>query len=99
MRFVVALLFVGLIGMSCARNTPLLGNRPALSADEAIVASLTSRMASDPETARLSLGIEADNGVVTLSGRIDNPAVRMRALSIARNTDGVRSVVDKTIRF
>jgi hyperosmotically inducible protein len=50
-----------------------------------------------PEDALEGSNIDVDtvNGVVTLSGTVATEAGRARALSIARSTDGAKSVVDK----
>ena|SRR2546427_2898241 len=40
------------------------------------------------------IDVEVANGVVRLTGRVDRPGDRMTALSLARNTQGVRSVFD-----
>ena len=57
------------------------------------------RLSEDPTTSRLGLGIESSDGIVTISGRIDNAARRMRAIGIARSVPGVRGVIDKTVQF
>ncbi|MBK7951813.1 MAG: BON domain-containing protein [Deltaproteobacteria bacterium] len=41
-----------------------------------------------------ALEIEAANGVVRLTGRVDEAGDRLTALTVARNTPGVKSVVD-----
>jgi len=40
------------------------------------------------------IDVEVANGVVRLSGSVEQSGDRMIALSLARSTDGVRSVVD-----
>jgi len=40
------------------------------------------------------LDVDTSNGVVSLSGDVDSPLAKERAIQIARNTDGVRDVVD-----
>ena len=51
-----------------------------------------------PEDALEGSNIDVDTtkGVVTLTGTVPNAAARTRALAIAKATDGVKSVVDKT---
>jgi len=67
--------------------------------DSNLAAQVSQRLSTDPVTAALRLGIAADDGVIILSGRIDNPSVRLRALSIARSTPGVTDVEDQTVRY
>ena len=40
------------------------------------------------------MNVDTRNGVVTLTGDVDSPLAKERAVQIARNTDGVREVVD-----
>jgi hyperosmotically inducible protein len=40
------------------------------------------------------IGVEVKNGVVRLTGTVDGFAERMTALTVARSTDGVKSVID-----
>jgi len=67
--------------------------------DQDVVAEVTQRLAADPATAQLRLGVTVEDDVVTLSGRIDNPSVRLRAVSIARSVPGVMEVNDQTVRY
>jgi osmotically-inducible protein OsmY len=39
--------------------------------------------------------VDTTDGVVTLSGRVDSAAARERAVQLARETAGVRSVTDQ----
>lgn len=43
-----------------------------------------------------NIDVDTEKGVVTLTGSVPNAAARTRALAIAKATDGVKSVVDKT---
>jgi osmotically-inducible protein OsmY len=83
----------------CATGERLGSNLPQITEEQALVNRVSQRLSSDPVTARLSLGIASDDGVVTLTGRIDQSAVRMRAVSVVRGTPGVRGVIDKTLQF
>lgn len=83
----------------CATKERIASNLPEMTEEQAIVNHIQQRLANDPVTARLRLGVQSEDGVVTLSGRIDQSAVRMRAVSIVRGTPGVRGVIDKTLQF
>lgn len=49
------------------------------------------------KAAQINVGVQKK--VVTLSGTVDTPAVKERAIAVARGTDGVTEVVDQmTIR-
>jgi len=85
--------------MGCATTEKLQSAMPEITADNEVVRLIERRLSADPVTSRLRLGIESDDGIVTLSGRIDNSAVRMRAVSLVRGTPGVRGVIDKTLQF
>ena len=45
------------------------------------------------KTAQIDVGVQKK--VVTLSGTVDSPAVKERAVALARQTDGVADVVDQ----
>lgn len=52
-------------------------------------------LARDPETAPYGgIRVRAEEGIVTLEGRVDRPAARDRAVRVARAVAGVRGVVD-----
>ena len=67
--------------------------------NEALVNNIQIRLFNDPVTSRMKLGLAADDGIVTVTGRIDNPSARLRAISVVRSTPGVRGVIDKTYQF
>lgn len=63
--------------------------------DTAITAAIKSKFAADNELNALDIKVETTNGKVTLSGKVNNSEAAERAISIARNTDGVSKVVYK----
>ena len=73
--------------------------REPLTGDAALAHAVQTRLRDDPMTARANLGVEADDGVVTLIGRLDSKAMRLRAVSVVQGTPGVRGVIDKTFSF
>jgi len=97
LAFVALGMFLSVSG--CATDKRLGSNLPEMTEEHALINHIEQRLANDPVTARLRLGVESEDGVVTLSGRIDQPAVRMRAVSVVRGTPGVRGVIDKTLQF
>lgn len=49
----------------------------------------------DREVKAMDIDVTTHGGVVTLTGTVDNEAVRKKAVADARSTDGVKEVVDK----
>jgi hypothetical protein len=63
------------------------------------VASLTSKikakMALDDRVSAANIDVDTSGSIVTLSGRVASDDERTRALQLAKDTDGVTSVVDR----
>ena len=66
-----------------------------VASDAALTAKIKSKMALDDSVDALDIDVDTTNGVVTLSGSADSEISRNRAVQLARETDGVRSVVDQ----
>ncbi len=62
--------------------------------DAGITTNVKSKMAADDNVKAYQIDVDTSNGVVTLSGDVDSSLAKERAEQIARNTDGVRDVVD-----
>src|SRR3954463_9914028 len=62
--------------------------------DGALTAKIKSKMALDDSVKALDIHVDTNAGVVTLSGTVHSAAERTRALQLARETDGVKSVHD-----
>jgi hyperosmotically inducible protein len=68
-------------------------------ANGALTAKIKSKMALDDTVTAANIDVDTDGSVVTLSGRVASEAERQRAVTLARETDGVTSVNDRlTIR-
>lgn len=68
-------------------------------ANGAITAKIKSKMALDDTVKAARIDVDTRDGVVTLSGTVGSEAQRQRAVQLARETEGVRSVTDTlTIR-
>jgi hyperosmotically inducible protein len=68
-------------------------------ADAALTAKIKSKMALDDTIEARNIDVDTMNGAVTLTGYVRDAQGRDRALQLARETDGVVSVVDRlTIR-
>ena len=62
--------------------------------DAGITTNVKSKMAADDAVKAYEINVDTNNGVVTLTGDVDSPIAKERAVQIARTTDGVREVVD-----
>ena len=63
--------------------------------DAALTTKIKSKMALDDTVEARNINVTTDNAVVTLSGTVRTPSERQRAVALARETDGVKSVVDR----
>jgi osmotically-inducible protein OsmY len=66
--------------------------------DEDIVMDVQDRLRNDSMTAKYTYGVQSDQGLVTVTGFVQNEAVRARVLDIARGAEGVKGVVDNLTR-
>jgi hyperosmotically inducible protein len=62
--------------------------------DGSLTAKIKAKMALDDTVKALDLNIDTVDGVVTVRGSVRTSAERDRALALARETKGVRRVVD-----
>lgn len=60
--------------------------------DKAITAKVKAALLKDPEVKALQVKVETYNGVVQLSGFVDNPEQISRAGEVAKGVEGVKSV-------
>jgi hyperosmotically inducible periplasmic protein len=63
--------------------------------DGAVTAKIKSKMALDDLVRARDIDVDTTDGNVTLSGRVHSEEERQRALALARETAGVRTVVDR----
>lgn len=63
-------------------------------ANGALTAKIKSKMALDDTIKGSRIDVDTADGVVTLSGTVGSERERQRALQLARETEGVRSVTD-----
>jgi hyperosmotically inducible protein len=62
--------------------------------DSWITTKVNSKLAASPEVSMMNVAVQTDEGIVTLTGRVDDDASRRRAVQLARETEGVKSVRD-----
>ena len=60
--------------------------------DGTITAKVKTALLADPDVKGLAIDVDTKNGVVTLKGTADKAANRDRAVAIAKDTSGVKSV-------
>jgi osmotically-inducible protein OsmY len=65
--------------------------------DTAITTKVKGAVMAEPGLKTLQIDVDTKNGVVTLTGTVDNPTLKERATQVAQNVDGVRSVVDNLV--
>jgi osmotically-inducible protein OsmY len=63
--------------------------------DTTLTTTIQAKYFVDPIVKESAVEVSAANGVVTLAGAVPSEAVRSQAVTIARNTPGVRQVVDR----
>ena len=63
--------------------------------DASLTTKIKAKMALDDRIDAVAIDIDTDGSTVTLSGAVRTEAERQRALTLARETDGVTHVVDR----
>jgi len=96
-RIILVVALVIVCGVGCAQRQP--ASASSATAGDDLIHSVYQRLNADPVTTHLDLVLQSDDGIVTIYGRIDNSAARLRAVSIVRSTAGVRGVIDKTFKY
>jgi hyperosmotically inducible protein len=66
----------------------------AVKADDADIKVLIAKRLADAQMDHANFNVEVTDGVARLTGNVDRQSDRLRGLTIARATPGVRSVVD-----
>jgi hyperosmotically inducible periplasmic protein len=82
------------IAISAALVISLAGCERRSASDTTINTAVKNRLAADPTTNAAKIDVDTSNGVVTLSGKVPTAAEKSEAERIARNTQGVRQVVN-----
>ena len=80
----------GLIGAAALVFTVACGQT-----DAGITTAVKAKMAADDTVKAYQVDVDTSNKVVTLRGDVETVAQKEHALMIARNTDGVRDVIDQ----
>ena len=73
-------------------NTPAASTQTAASTDGELTTQVQARYYADDTVRGRDISVSAENGVVTLRGAVDSEAARDRAVSLARDVQGVSDV-------
>jgi hyperosmotically inducible protein len=65
--------------------------------DGGLTAKIKSKMALDDSVRAAAIDVDTVGGVVTLSGSVSSEAERARAVQLARETEGVKSVTERLV--
>ena len=79
------------LAFGCATNRPA-GEQLD---DAVITGKVKAKFVADPEINPFNIDVDSIDGVVRLSGTVDDQATRREAVELASNTDGVRRVVNE----
>jgi osmotically-inducible protein OsmY len=63
--------------------------------DQWITAKIKTKFIADPDLKAFQINVDTENGVVTLRGSVGSKDEVEKALLSARNTKGVKKVIDK----
>ena len=95
---------VGTTGTERARQVGAeVGERAAVAADQArkslaagsITAKIKAKMALDDTVKALAVDIDTSGSTVILTGTVETPAQKTRVVQLARETEGVKEVIDR----
>jgi len=62
--------------------------------DSTVTSTVKTKLATDPQTSAYKISVDTSGGVVTLNGAVPTAAEKAEAERVARNTEGVRQVVN-----
>lgn len=68
------------------------GQTAAVDNDEGITTQVKSRIAEDPTLGGQSIDVQTEDGVVTLSGTVQNTEQAQQVAELARSVEGVKEV-------
>jgi hyperosmotically inducible protein len=85
---IILLATVTLVYVSCTQQTI---------DDSTITAKVKGSLAADKDTSAIKISVETHDGVVTLTGVVPTDKEKARAGEVAKNTEGVRRVVNALV--
>lgn len=84
-------LAVSLSGLAGCSSTQTAGTQVD---DAVITATVKAKLAADGDINPFNIDVDTNEGVVTLQGRVEKSEARSKAENLARETDGVRRVIN-----
>ncbi len=78
-----------------AATTSAMSKAGDATVDAAITGKVKTKLLADPDVKGLAIDVDTKDGVVTLNGTADKAGNADKAVSIAKGTDGVKSVENK----
>ena len=66
-----------------------------VTADASITSAVKTKLLGDPKVGGLKIDVDTKDNVVTLSGTVHSAAEKAEAVRLAKNTTGVKKVIDK----
>ena len=82
-RMLIGACAIALASVGCAQS------------DAGITTAVKGKLVADDLVKARQINVDTKNKVVTLTGQVQTQAEEARALQIARNTNGVRDVIDQ----
>jgi osmotically-inducible protein OsmY len=84
------------VGAQVAEKTAVAANQARRALNEgAITAKIKAKMALDDSVKALDIDVDTVGTTVTVSGVVKSETQRQRALALARETEGVKQVIDQ----
>ena len=84
------------VGAQVAEKTAVAANQARRALNEgAVTAKIKAKMALDDTVKALDIDVDTVGTTVTVSGVVNSESQRQRALALARETEGVKQVVDQ----
>jgi hyperosmotically inducible protein len=62
--------------------------------DATITTKIEAKLTADPEVSAFNVDVDTNEGVVRLSGTVEDPEAKVEAEQLARDTEGVRRVIN-----
>ena len=85
-------LFTAFLALLFLASVCLAAEKPVT--DDAITDFVRLKLASDPDVKGGALQVDVKNGVVTLSGTVDNQRLKDKSTKLAKKVKGVKQVVN-----
>lgn len=85
---------MGISMMAACSSTPSQQSTGQAIDDGVVTAKIKAKLIEDPVTKAHQINVDTFKGTVQLSGFVETDQARSRALQLARDTDGVKSVKD-----